>query len=339
MASADRTWLPCPPGPPARLDVDPAPVIADRGCPVVALGGDADERPPPAALRDRPRQGRPDRPVGTGRRRGGRPGGGWPAGRTARRSRTSRPGCRAGRTQVGGRRVAPSAAAGRAERERLAGLDGDPPQARSPNASNARGRRRRARPDTPPDTMIASAPSTSPAQARRRRRRGGPAAIPRSRIAAGGLDHRHEPGPLASGMPAGPSSRRLADLVAGREDGDARPAMDRELVEADAGRQADRAGVRTVPGGEDPCRSARSLPRAGSSPDRRPACGRGRRAGADPSRRARVAGGAPGRRAASSPRPGHGVGARRDRRAGRDADRGPALAPRVGRLARRGPRR
>ena len=35
------------------------------------------------------------------------------------------------------------------------------------------------------------------------------------------------PGPLASGMPAGPSgSPGRADLVAGRQDGDARPAMD-----------------------------------------------------------------------------------------------------------------
>ena len=99
------------------------------------------------------------------------------------------------------------------------------------------------------------------ARRRRRRARSGGArstssrssgAIPRSHGLRAGRRRRgpRRPGPLASGMPAGPSGTPgAADLVAGGQDRDPRPAMDRDPVHAGAReRGRPRPAVIAVPG-------------------------------------------------------------------------------------------
>ena len=130
----------------------------------VALRDDPEEAAPARALRDRLEQDRAvDRSQEAVRRAGPRAPGS-PAGRTARTSRSSRPGCRAGRT---GASVPPSGALRGPERERLAGLDRDPPERRSGRSSRRRASTTSYGPtDTPPETTIASAPPASAAHSR-----------------------------------------------------------------------------------------------------------------------------------------------------------------------------
>ena len=121
-ASAEMTWLPCPAGP-READADATPLVADRRT-VASRSATTrtNARRPWLLVTASPRTAR-----STGRRTSRRPASaGSRAGRTARRSRRTRPGCRAGRTS----RTGASAAGPRRgpERERLAGLDGDPPE-------------------------------------------------------------------------------------------------------------------------------------------------------------------------------------------------------------------
>ena len=116
-----------------------------------------------------------------------------------------RPNSSAGRS----RGSAPSSPGARAgpERERLAGLDRDPPQVdacRTPRTPS--GPRRTARPRRRRETMIASAPRRARRTGAHGRRRSGRAAIPRSSGSPPAAStSATSAGPFASGMPAGPS--------------------------------------------------------------------------------------------------------------------------------------
>ncbi len=133
-------------------------------------------------------------------------GAGSPVGRTARTSRRRRPGCRAGRTAAPARRR--PAASARPERERLA-------RAGRRRARGRSGRRSRWRPcttsygptETPPDDDRAGPPRPRGRVAAAPRRRRGRRSRSRGRCASAPAraDQRRRPGPLASGIPAGPS--------------------------------------------------------------------------------------------------------------------------------------
>ena len=191
--------------------------------------------------------------------------------------------------------------------------------------------------DTPPETIIASAPSMSPAQMRGlRRRRAGPSRCPgragrhrRPRPSRRGPG-RWRPG-CRPGQVAGPAGGPRRRSRGSRRSGGDGPG---QLVETHAGRQADRRGRQDGAGVEDP--GARREVAAGS-PDgatRATAVWTRIAGGSGPvASRPRGPAGPP---AASSGRRlldrDDGVGARRDRGAGRDADRRAAPDRDVGRL-------
>ena len=117
---------PLPRRPPARR-TRTRPASSRTGAPSASRSATTRRKPRRPGLFETSARAGPPRSTGR-RRRSGR----WPAsapdrraGRTARTSRSSRPGCRAGRTAASG---PPSGALRGPERERLAGLDGDPPE-------------------------------------------------------------------------------------------------------------------------------------------------------------------------------------------------------------------
>ena len=274
----------------------------------------------------RPRRaGPPDRPAGAGR--AAPRARGSPAGRTARTSRSSTRGCPAGRRGASDRRRDASRCR---TRRACPGWTATRHSPISPIASNASFTTSYGPTDTPPATTIASAPWSSAERSRDddvvELVRGDPE---RDRLGAGGLDERAEPGPFASGIPAGPRSS---------------PAARTSLPVAST---ATRGRRRTGTAGEH-LRRRRARPRPGSSPSpaarisspsarslpRRRTCAPGATARVDEDRRGhRAAGVAPAlarrcrsRRAASSAR--RARPRRRPagmRRAGRDANRAPGL--------------
>ena len=103
--------------------------------------------------------------------------------------------------------------------------------------------------------------SDRPAHSRARTSSKRSAAIPRMRLAACRVDHRHQAGPFASGMPAGPSSLPGApDLIARRHDADDRPAVDGSWSTPTPAARPIAAGVTAVPAVDD----RRSPPRGRS---------------------------------------------------------------------------
>ena len=321
-ASADRTWLPCPAGPLERRTRTRPFASRDGSAVRVALRGDAQERAPALARCGPRRGGRPDRPAEAGR--GGPRARGSPAGRTARTSRSSTPGCRAARTAARDRhRIAARC------RTRTACRAG-PRRATapiSPTASKASFTTSYGPTETPPATTIASAPAVERRpEARARPRRGRPGAMPRSIGSAPEASTRaRRPGPFASGIPAGPRSvpagRTSLPVASTATRGRRRTC--RLALPAPAA-SATAAGESAVPEARIAAPSTRSLPRApdvgarrdrGVHEDRRrqgpyrvsPPCPRGAR-------------GIERRRLLDRD---HRVGARWDRRAGRDANRAP----------------
>ena len=267
VASADRTWLPCPPGPPARRTCT-RPWSSRLGLPaIVALRGHPDEAASAAALGDVLGQDRPvDRPEEVVVAVAGEPAQRGPDEQLEgheRRDRVARQPEEQRRRSI--RVGAVVALAPARSRTRTACRAGRRPATdrscrtpRTPARTTSYGPT-----ETPPDTMIASAPSTSPAHRRARTSSKRSAAIPRCRgwpPAASTIAI--SAGPLASGMPAGPSSAAAARgprrrsrgcrrAAGGGRTGSSRPTPAASPI--DGGRQ-DRARI------EDRGAGARSLP-------------------------------------------------------------------------------
>ena len=276
-ASAEMTWLPCPPARWTRTRPRPRGPAAPS---VVALGFDAHERAPAVALRDRlAEDGAIDGPEEVVADR--------PASRIAGRTKSSNvtaddtglPGSPNSRT--GG---PPPGRGGGAERERLARLDGDAPEVDPGRSSRWRSSRRRtARPKRHPTRSSASAPAVEPVRGgdrgRRRGRRGrsrGRSARRRRRVTSA-----RSPGPFASGIPAGPSvCAGRTDLVARRKNADPGPAVDQDPADTGTGEQGD-SGRRSspLPGRRRSRPPSRSLPAARTEPPGGLPRGRGTRPG------------------------------------------------------------
>ena len=337
----DREARPRPRAPRGRGSPAPAAPPASRTRTRPCVVADRRARPPSRSATTRTNARRPglfetrleqDRPIdaaAAGGPAGGPPAPGSRAGRTARTSRSSRPGCRAGRT---GASVPPSGALRGPERERLARLDRDPPERRSGRSSRTRACTTSYGPtETPPETTIAS---TRRRRARRTagpgRPRAGPSRSRASAARAGVLDERREARAVRVGDPGRAEvrarRRRTSSPVART------PTRGRRwtgsCVDAGAGREGDRGG-----------RSASGRPRA---PSIAPRAGRCRPSGSTPPTRDRLvdedtrpAAGPVASRPRGPAAPvrverrrqldrDDGVGPGRDRRAGRDPDRGPA---------------
>ena len=305
-ASAEMTWLPCPPAPPESTGRGPA----RRGSAHRSSSRsrrDAQERAPALALGDGVAQ---DRPVDRSEQVAcGRPGAGSP-GRTnsskVTEDETGLPGSpnsRTGRRRRPGRSRDP-------ERERLARLDRDPPEL-DPADRLERGLDDVVRPDRHAarhDERVGALDEPAP-RAGRGRRRASSVAIPRSiGSPPAASTSARSPGRWRPGCRPGRAPRRRArtsspvasTAIRGRR-------MDVDVGDARAGRRARRAAaVSAVPastrrrarrGGR--CRARTDRPRTGDDrrgPGRPRAAGRSRRDRADPA--------GPRRRAASSPRPG-----------------------------------
>ena len=330
IASADRTWLPCPPAPPDKPDRTRPRSSRTGRARRVALGDDPDERAPAGALRHRRRAGPRGRRGRT--RRVGAMTGQPPERRTDEQlerherrdgvARQPEEECPAGPVAA----VVPGA--GRPERERLPGLDGDPPQLdradlleRRPD-DVVRPDRDAARDDDRVEVPLDQAARRS---GRGRPRTGPPRSRASSRLAAGRLDERDERRAVRVGD-AG-RAERAARRRGPRRRSRGCPTRGRRWTAQRARRRPRRPG-RSPPASAGPGRARIASPRAGRCPARRIAA---------PGRTAawtRHAGGQrPGRVAAARRRPGaRRVGGRRQL----DLDHGVGAAAGSARRSRSG---
>ena len=272
----------------------------------------------------------PDEPIGAA----GRPGGGSPAARTARTSTKRRDGI-AGQPEQERRRSAVRAASATPNANGLPGWTATRQSSIRPISANAARTTSYGPTDTPPETIDRVDAADSPAMSRARTSSSRSAAMPRSWACAAGLLDERRPGPGRSRRGSRPARAsapgpRTSSPVARIPTRGRRWTGSVSLPEPAA--RAIAAGVR--PGarraGSRPPRAGRRRPAGSRCPA--PIAAWTRTAGGQ--RAGRIAAALAGGRAVGVGRRRQldlddGVGPRRDRRAGRDPDRRPALAPRA----------